>query len=263
MGFAESYGPWGLVLGASEGLGAAFARGLAGRGLHVVVVARRAEPLAEVAAGLRDEHGVEAREVAVDLGDPELLGRLREVTDDVEVGLVVHNATAVWQGPFLDEPADNLEAQVAVNVRAPLLAARHYGGLMVGRGRGGLVLMGSAAGLTGSAGIATYSATKAFDLTLAHALWAEWGPKGVDVLGVPAPAMDTPHFRQTYTDDPASLPEPPVAVDQVVDEVLGALGTEMEWVPGEKFREGIDLLVTLPRRQQVELMSANYAAVND
>jgi uncharacterized protein len=262
MGFAEAYGPWGVVLGASEGLGAAFARGLAARGLHVVVVARRAEPLAEVAAGLRDEHGVEARQVVVDLADPGLLGRLREATDDLEVGLLVHNATAAFQGAFLDEEVDSIEQQVAVNVRAPLLAAHHYGGLMVGRGRGGLVLMGSAAGLTGSAGIATYSATKACDLTLAHALWAEWGPLGVDVLAVPAPAMDTPNFRRGEN-DVTSLPEPPLAVDQVVDEVLGALGREMEWVPGEKFREGVALLVTLSRRQQVELMSANYAATRD
>ncbi|HEV2310851.1 MAG TPA: SDR family NAD(P)-dependent oxidoreductase, partial [Acidimicrobiia bacterium] len=114
--FAARYGPWGLVLGASEGLGAAYAHQLARRGLNVVVAARRAEPLAAVAATLRDEHGVDARSVAVDLAAPDLVARLRGATDGLDVGLLIHNGTADFIGPFVDEGYDHAQHQVAVNV---------------------------------------------------------------------------------------------------------------------------------------------------
>src|ERR1017187_6145329 len=90
--FANRYGPWGIVLGASEGLGEAYARELAARGLNVVVAARRAEPLAEVAQVLRADAGVDARPVVVDLSASDCLDTMRAVTDELEVGLVVFNA---------------------------------------------------------------------------------------------------------------------------------------------------------------------------
>jgi len=67
MRFAERYGPWAVVLGASEGLGEAFARGVAARDVNVVVVARRSEPLQRVAADIGEHHGVGARPLAVEL----------------------------------------------------------------------------------------------------------------------------------------------------------------------------------------------------
>ena len=53
MAFAEKYGPWGIVLGASEGLGEAYARGLAARGLNVVVAARRRGQRTEASARVK------------------------------------------------------------------------------------------------------------------------------------------------------------------------------------------------------------------
>jgi len=67
--FADRYGPWALVAGASDGVGAAFARQVAERGLNVVLLARRQQVLDEVAAEIRDAFGVETRALAVDLVD--------------------------------------------------------------------------------------------------------------------------------------------------------------------------------------------------
>ncbi len=69
MTFAEKYGPWALVAGASDGVGAAFAEGLAERGVNVVLVARRQAVLDEVAAGIADRTGAQTRTLAVDLAD--------------------------------------------------------------------------------------------------------------------------------------------------------------------------------------------------
>src|SRR5258708_4730893 len=110
MTFAERYGPWAVVLGASEGLGEAFANGVAARGVSVVVVAGRSEPLRRVADDIAQRHGVEARPVRIDLASPGFLDDLRGVTDDLEVGLVVYNAAASYVGEFEDQPPDSMRS---------------------------------------------------------------------------------------------------------------------------------------------------------
>ena len=260
--FAGRYGPWGVVLGASEGLGAAYARELARRGLHVVVAARRAAPLAEVAAALRAEHGVDARTVVVDLASADLVERLATVTDGLEVGLLIHNGTADFIGPFVDEGYDDAQHQVAVNVLSVLAVCHHYGRPMVERRRGGVVLMSSGAGMAGTAGLAVYSATKAFQLTLAQALHEEWSGAGVDVLGVVGPAIDTPNFRRSFDHDPDALPHPPLSPDVVAREAVDALGQTMELMPGDVNRAGYELLSAMPRIDQARAMSARFRAAS-
>jgi short-subunit dehydrogenase len=260
--FAGRYGPWGLVLGASEGLGAAYAHELARRGLNVVVAARRAEPLAGVATALRDEHGVDARSVAVDLGAPDLVARLCRATDGLDVGLVIHNGTADFIGRFVEEGYDDAQHQVAVNVLSVLAVCDHYGGPMVARGRGGVILMSSGAGVAGTAGLAVYSATKSFQLTLAQALHEEWRADGVDVVGVVGPAIDTPNFRRSFDHDPDSLPHPPLAPEIVAREVVDALGRTMELMPGEVNHAGYEVLSAMPRMDQARALSAQFRATS-
>src|SRR4051812_3024322 len=88
----SAYGPWALIAGASSGLGAEFARQLAAAGLNVILVARRAEPLEELAASLRAAHGIEVRTASIDLAAPDLLERTRACAKDLEIGLLVYNA---------------------------------------------------------------------------------------------------------------------------------------------------------------------------
>jgi short-subunit dehydrogenase len=258
--FPERYGPWGVVLGGSEGLGEAYARELAVRGLNVVVAARRADALAEVARALKADFGVDARSVVVDLLDSACLDALRTVTDGLDVGSVVFNATGSFVGEFLDEGYDDALAQVAINVHAPIAVCDHFGRAMVERGRGGIVLMGSGAGVAGTAGLAVYSATKSFQLTLAQALHEEWRHRGVDVLGVVGPAIDTPNFRRSFDHDPDQLPQKPMAPEQVAVDVLDALGMEMEIMPGAGNREGYAFLSALPRVEQARMLSASFAS---
>jgi short-subunit dehydrogenase len=257
MGFADKYGPWAVVLGASEGLGEAYARGLAARGLSVVVAARREAPLRRVADAIATEHGVETRAVRLDLASPDFLDGLRTVTDDLDVGLVIYNGAASYVGPFLDG-AESFAAIVAVNCVGPLVVCQHFGRHLVDRGRGGIVLMGSAAGLAGSPHISAYAASKAFDLVLGEALWAEWRDKGVDVMAVIGPAIDTPTYRNSLpAETRATLPTPMDPVD-VVTEVFDALGTDPSFAPGE-MGERLAMLGRLPRRQQVEAMARAQA----
>ena len=86
MTFATKYGPWALVAGASDGVGAAFAKGLAQRGVNVVLLARRQAVLDQVAAEIESETSARTRTLAVDLGQPGAASAIAAATDDLEIG---------------------------------------------------------------------------------------------------------------------------------------------------------------------------------
>ena len=80
-GFRNRYGPWALVAGASEGLGAQFATQIAARGVNLVLLARRAHELAVLGDALAAEHGVEVRALTLDLAAPEAMGTAERAPD--------------------------------------------------------------------------------------------------------------------------------------------------------------------------------------
>jgi short-subunit dehydrogenase len=228
---AERYGPWALVAGASEGIGAAFAERLAARGIHLVLVARRQGPLAGLSDRLAGEHGVETRALTLDLSEPGIERELFAATADLTVGLVVYNAGAAPADHFLDRSAAEWAAMVNRNCTVPLLCAHHYGASMVARGHGGLVMVTSGAAWAGGARLATYAGTKAFDLVFGESLWAEWGPLGVDVLSLVVNSTDTPALRRFLAERGRSadgLADP----DTVAAEGLEHLGDGPTWGMG-------------------------------
>jgi uncharacterized protein len=245
--FAERYGPWALVAGASEGIGAAFAAELSRRGLDLVLVARRAGPL----AALADRLPTRAVPVAADLATDEGLARVREAAAGRDVGLVVANAAHSPIGPFVDADPGELLRALDLNCRAPLLLAREHLPAMVRRGRGGLIIMSSLAGQQGSPGLATYAGTKAFGAVLAEGLWAELRGSGVDVLACVAGAVDTPGLaRAKPRPAPGTLPP-----QQVVTAALRALGRRPRTVPGALMRASSAVLSRLPRRAAIAVIA--------
>src|SRR5262245_20808234 len=124
------YGPWALVVGGSEGIGASFARKLAAEKLNVVIVARKQEPLDELAKELRETSGVEVRAVSADLSRPEALDKVRAATDDVEIGFLIYNAGANnTRGNFIELEPQVYRSVIAINVVGQAEFVRHYGAL--------------------------------------------------------------------------------------------------------------------------------------
>src|SRR4051812_31874568 len=163
--FASRYGPWALVAGASEGVGAAFARAVAERGVNVVLLARRQTVLDEVAAAISRDTGVETRAVAVDLAGRDAMASVMDATKGLELGLVMYNAGADPNyAPFLDHPVETALAMVHRNCVVPMELCHRVAGPMAARGRGGIVLVSSGAGLVGAPNMVAYAATKAFDM---------------------------------------------------------------------------------------------------
>lgn len=251
--FAARYGPWAVVLGGSEGIGASFAVRLAAMGINLVLVARRAGPLEETAARLRPL--VEVRTAAIDLTAEDMGERLAELTADLDVGLVVYNAGATHGIPaFLDGTAEDRLMLVRLNCVGPVRVAHHFGARLLARGRGGMVFVTSMSSVAGAARVVTYSATKAFDLVFAEGLWAEWGPAGVDVLALVAGATHTPAMASSGARI-GSDEFPGMDADDVAREGLEHLGDGPTWVAGETNRTTHEMLRSLPRRDVVTAMS--------
>ncbi len=197
-GFARKYGPWALVTGAAQGLGAAFCDALAGRGLNVVLLDVQQERVAEQALAVQREHGVATLAVAADLAQRNFMEQVRERTAGLEIGLLVCNAGVGSQGLFLQQDVEYMLRQIDVNCAAPLQLAHGFGRAMAARGRGGIVFVASGSGLQGSPVFASYAASKAYDLVLGEALWYELRAAGVDVLSfIPGPT-NTPGLRSAH-----------------------------------------------------------------
>ena len=259
-GFPQKYGAWAVVLGASEGLGAAFARALAGRGMNLLLVARRRDLLRSLADGCRRNFSVEARCLDGDVAAPDFAGRLRDAVSELEVGLAVYNAAFAPVGDFTGTDPEDLLRAVDVNVRGPVQALRILLPPMAARGRGAVVLMSSLAGNQGTARLATYAASKAFNKVLAEGLWRELKGQGIDVLACCAGAVRTPGYSGASGGDAPGTLDP----DAVVQKTLRALWRGPTVVPGLVNKiASVVLGRLLPRRAAISIMAGSTAGLRE
>jgi short-subunit dehydrogenase len=187
-----------LVTGASSGIGADLARELAGRGHGVVLVARRIERLDQLAAELRDAHGVRAEALACDLTDPDALAALPGQVEElgVTVDVLVNNAGYGSAGDFIELDAVAEARMVRLNCEAVVALTGVYAPAMAERGRGAILVVASSAGMQPIPGQATYAATKAFALSFAEALHAELREHGVAVTALCPGPVETEFAEQ-------------------------------------------------------------------
>jgi short-subunit dehydrogenase len=221
---------------------------VARRGLHLVLLARNAERLLAFAASVRSEHNVDVRAIPMDLGRADLASALSAAVEALDVGLLVYNAAASQIGAFLELPLDEQLQIVDVNCRAPVVCGHIVGQKLAARGSGGMIFMSSLAGSQGSPFIATYGASKAFNLMLGEALWYELRDRGVDVLACRAGAVDTPNFQRANPRRKMQTMKP----EQVAESALDALGASPSVMPGAFNRvAGFMMTRLMPRRSAV------------
>lgn len=196
-----------LVTGASSGIGASCARLLAAGGTDLVVVARHADRLADVAGQLRDEHKVNVEVLTADLTDPaacaDVEARLADRGQPVE--LLVNNAGFGASGPFARQPVGNAQSQIELNVLA--LTRLTHAALpgMLERGHGGILNVSSMAGFVLSPDSAVYGAAKAFVTSFSESLHAEVRKAGVHVTAL-CPGFTRTEFHAANDVDASGIP---------------------------------------------------------
>ena len=227
LSLAPRYGEWALVTGASSGIGASLARQVAEDGMNVVLSARREERLVALAADLERDFEVETRVVAADLGERDGQAALLDGVADLEIGLLVNNAGLGYAGRFDLLDGEQLRRLVSVNCEAPLVLTHALVQGMRERGRGAVFFTGSIAGRQPLPLHAVYAATKAFDLFLGEALWAELRASNIDVV-VLEPGSTETEFQAVA----GEISHSGHSADEVARLGLAALGEQPSVIAG-------------------------------
>lgn len=221
------YGDWALVTGASSGVGQELARQIAAEGMNIALTARREDRLRSLAAELEREHNIETRVIVTDLAESAEIEKLLQGVADLEIGLLVNNAGLGYTGRFDLLDRERLRKLVVVNCEAPLVLTHALVQGMRERGRGGVLITGSAAGRQPLPLHAVYAATKAFDSFLGEALWAELRASNIDVLVLEPGSTET-----EFQDVAGEIPHSGANATEVARRGLMALGEQPSVMTG-------------------------------
>jgi short-subunit dehydrogenase len=220
--FGKRYGPWAVVVGASEGVGTAAAAELAARGVNLVLTARNTAQLESVASDIQTRHDVQVRTLPLDLTAPDAVDRLLQTVEDLEIGLLLYCPGAVHNSDhFVDQPIELPMRMIILNCTVPTALIHALAPPMRHRGHGGVVLVGSLGCFVGSPRTVAYSAAKAFQVNLIEGLWAELHNDGVDLLSAVIGSTTTPARARTLgvqVDDSLDMSSEEVA-HQIIDNI--------------------------------------------
>ena len=179
-------GRWALVTGASAGIGVALAKELASVGAHLVLTARRADRLEQLARMLREKNGIQTEIFAADLSLPDAPSRIFDFTAQrgIAIELLINNAGFGQYGELHSVDVQRLVDMVQVNCSAVAHLTRLFLPGMIQRRRGDVLILASTAAFQAVPYISTYAATKAFDLLFAEGLAEEMKPYGIRVCAL-------------------------------------------------------------------------------
>lgn len=196
-----------LITGASAGLGAGFAAALAAEGNDLVLVARRADRLEQLAATLHDQHGIR---VGVAVSDLTEAGAVAQLMVEVErqgfrITHLINNAGFGLRGDFAELDGPSQARMIDLNCRVPVELGHAVLPAMLAAGRGGILNIASTAAFQPGPWMAVYYATKAFLLSFSEALHEEVRGRGVSVTALcPGPTRTEFFDVAAMTDSPLS-----------------------------------------------------------
>ncbi|WP_405467801.1 SDR family NAD(P)-dependent oxidoreductase [Streptomyces canus] len=245
-----------IVTGASSGLGAEFARQLARRGADLVLVARRADRLKDLADELTRAHGVTVTVVARDLGQPDAGRTLRAELESrgIYATGLVNNAGFGTHNALTDEDPDRLQSMIALNVSALVDLSRAYIDPLNSADTGILINVASLLGFQPTPYLSVYGATKAFVLSFTESLWEENRGTGLRVLAV-CPGATKTEFYDAAGSETADYGAKRVTPDYVVKTALDSL--DRRSAPPSVITNGRPIALAgkiLPRRLIVRFM---------
>lgn len=245
-----------LITGASSGLGEEFARQLAARGADVVLVARRADRLRDLASRLEAEHRITATALSIDLTATDAPSQIRRELESrgIRLSTLVNNAGFGMKGAFADADPARVAEMVQVNVAALVNLTREFLPDLVAAGNGALVSIASTGAYQPCPNMAVYGATKAFVLSFTEALAYETKGSGLSVLAVSPGATRTEFFDVVGTPDAAvgRFETPEKVVSRALSE-LDRTNTPPSFVSGRLNAITAGLVGWMPRRMALAI----------
>lgn len=213
-----------LVTGASTGIGAIYADRLAARGFDLLLVARDEERLQSAATKLRDEHGVQVEVLKADLTQKDDVLKLEQrLRSDSSIILLVNNAGVAADGLLANADLDQLERLIQLNVTTVTRLASAAAAGFAKAGRGTIINIASVVALFPERFNATYSASKAYVLSLTQSLNAELDGTGVKVQAV-LPGVTRTEIWERSGIDASQIPaEMVMEAGEMVDAALSGL----------------------------------------
>ncbi len=188
---------WALITGASSGFGKDFASLLAERGANLVLVARRTEPMQELAMQLERAHHIQVRVIGQDLSLDHAAHALKNRLDEqgIHITTLINNAGFGLFGEFFEQDYARTEEMLKLNMMSLTQLTHVFGAEMKKVGRGNILLVSSIGAYQATPSYAAYSASKAYVLLLGEALNNELAPFGVK-LSVLSPGITATSFLQ-------------------------------------------------------------------
>ena len=213
-----------LVTGASSGIGAIYAQRLAARGFDLLLVARDQERLEAAASALRDAHGVQVEVLKADLTQKDDVLKLEQrLRSDSSISLLLNNAGVAADGLLANADLDQLERMIQLNITAVTRLASAAAAGFAKAGRGTIINIASVVALFPERFNATYSASKAYVLSLTQSLNAELDGTGVKVQAV-LPGVTRTEIWERSGIDASQIPQEMVMeAGEMVDAALAGL----------------------------------------
>ncbi|MBC2657436.1 SDR family oxidoreductase [Pseudomonas sp. MSSRFD41] len=210
-----------LITGASSGIGAVYAERLAARGFDLLLVARDKERLLAAASTLQADHSVQVEVLKADLTSrSDLLEVESRLRNDRDISLLLNNAGVAAHGPLAAADLDQMEQMIQLNVVALTRLASAAAANFSAAGRGAIINIASVVALLPERFNATYSATKAYVLSLSQSLQAELKDTGVQVQAVLPGVTRTEIWQRAGLDASAIPAEMVMDAQEMVDAAL-------------------------------------------
>lgn len=249
MHFKEKYGPWAVIAGSAEGLGEAWSRALAEKGMNLIMIDNQEEKLQTLAKELEENNRIHTHTLVLDLSRQKASDMIMEVVSRYNCRLLIYNAAYSLVQPFTSIKQDELDHFIDINTRTQIKLVHAFSNALIeGNKKGGIIMMSSLAGLLGMQLVAPYAATKAFAWNLAEALHHELSQHGIDVMACIAGATSTPAYLKT--DPQYGRIKPQVMTPQdVAEAALAKLGKKTLFIAGRSNRINYFILTRLlPRK---------------
>ena len=241
MNLREEYGEWGVILGATEGVGKAFCEKIAQGGMNVVMVGRREEKLQELGREIHEKYGVDYKVVKADFSQEDAAETVFQATEGLDMGFMSYVACLHSFGKIQDTPWEKHQAMINVNVVTFMKCFYHYMKIFAAQDRGAVINVSSMTGISSSPWNGQYGAGKAYILKMTEAVACETERTNVDVEVITLGTTLTPSLLNNLPGGPQGEAVMKIAQtpEEVVDEAFEKLGKEFSVIAGERNKNSV------------------------